>query len=170
VAGPSCAAASAAGAVPSLGGSAVFAGSSRGSCALCGGGSAINLETTPEARYWLQPENGIMVHANHFKCPIARAAVTDIGLMRCPESLYRDQRLLDLFNKHRGAITIDTFKEGFQDRFGAPDAILRSPKARPGGNISGTVATIIMDTTANTMFVAPSPYLGVHFTAYQLDC
>src|SRR5690606_39371330 len=113
--------------------------------------------------------DGILVHANHFKCPVARAKVHDVGLQRCPESLYRDQRTLEHFHRHRGHISIDTFKEAFADTFGAPDAVLRTPKARPGGNLSGTVATLIMDTTARRMWLAPSPYKGVHFTEYGFD-
>mgnify|MGYP001433375956 CR=1 FL=1 len=132
-------------------------------------GVAVNLEATPEENFWIQPEDGILVHANHFKCPVARGKITDVGLQRCPESLYRDQILLDHMQAHRGQITIETLKEGFANKFGAPDAILRSPKARPGGNLSGTVATLIMDTTAQKMWLAPRPYLDIDFTEYSLS-
>ncbi|MBV1900656.1 MAG: hypothetical protein KUG56_03180, partial [Kordiimonadaceae bacterium] len=101
--------------------------------------------------------------------PVARTRVRDIGLTRCPESLYRDQRLQELMTKNHGTITLDTFKEGFADTFGSPDAILRTPKARLGGNLSGTVASIIMDTTDKKMWIAPSPYLGINYTEYSLD-
>lgn len=131
-------------------------------------GVAVNLEVTRDEAFWLQPENGILVHANHFKCPVARSKVLDIGLQRCPESLYRDQRVLDHMMEHRGDITVDTLKEGFADTFGAPDAVLRTPKARPGGNLSGTVATLIMDSTAGKMWLAPRPYEGIKFTEYSI--
>ncbi|MFC3052902.1 C45 family autoproteolytic acyltransferase/hydolase [Kordiimonas pumila] len=127
------------------------------------------LEATPGETFWLQPENGLLVHANHFKCPVARSKILDIGLRRCPESLYRDQRVLDHMMANHGKITIDTFKEAFTDTFGTPDAVLRTPKARPGGNLSGTVASIIMDTMDRKMWVAPSPYLQVNYTEYSLD-
>lgn len=133
------------------------------------GGSAVTLETTTQDAYWLQPEHGLLVHANHFKCPVARAQVHDIGLRRCPESLYRDQRVLDGLLAKVGDITLDDMKTVFADTFGSPDAVLRSPKARPGGNLSGTVATLIMDTTARRMWLAPRPYLGIAFTAYGFD-
>jgi isopenicillin-N N-acyltransferase-like protein len=133
------------------------------------GGSAVTLETTPAQSYWLQPDEGFLVHANHFKCPVARSKLTDIGLQRCPESLYRDQRVTEAMRTASGDITLDTFKAAFADTFGSPDAVLRTPKARPGGNLSGTVATILMDTTAGKMWVAPSPYKGIHFTEYSLD-
>lgn len=131
-------------------------------------GVGVVLETTPKDHYWLQPENGLLVHANHFKCPVARAQIKDIGLRRCPETLYRDQRLQDHMNTHAGSIGVDTFKAGFADTFGSPDAVLRMPKARPGGNLSGTVASIIMDTQAQKMLIAPSPYLGIEYAEYSL--
>ncbi len=132
-------------------------------------GVGINLEVTPGGAYWLQPEGGLLVHANHFKCPVARGRLQDIGLLRCPESLYRDQRLLDHMRAASPAISVDTFKAGLADTFGAPDAILRTPKARPGGNLSGTVTTLIMDTTERRMWLAPRPYLGSpEFTEYAL--
>ncbi len=132
-------------------------------------GVAVNLEATPEETFWLQPENGLLVHANHFKCPVARGKIKDVGLQRCPESLYRDQIVLEHMNANRGQITVDTLKDAFANTFGAPDAILRTPKARPGGNLSGTVASLIMDTTARKMWLAPRPYQNIEYTEYSLS-
>ncbi|HET6630181.1 MAG TPA: C45 family peptidase [Woeseiaceae bacterium] len=131
-------------------------------------GAGVTLEVTPAEAFWLQPDQGILVHANHFKSPVARSKVRDTGLLHCPESLYRDQRLLDHLRARQRQITVETFKAGLADTFGAPDAILRTPKARAGGNLSGTVATLIMDTTARKMWLAPRPYLGIEFTEYSL--
>lgn len=130
------------------------------------GGSAITLETTTDQTFWLQPENGLLVHANHFKSAVARTMIRDIGLLRCPESLYRDQRVQDHLSARVGDISIADFKVAFADDFGTPDAVLRSPKARPGGNLSGTVASLIMDTTAQRMWLAPRPYESIHYTEY----
>lgn len=131
-------------------------------------GVAVDIEVTPEQCYWLHPENGFITHANHFKCPVARGQVKDIGLKRCPESLYRDQRLFEHFQAQGREISIDTFKTGFADTFGSPDAILRTPKQRPGGNLSGTVASLIMDSSAGRMWIAPSPYKGIRYQEYSL--
>lgn len=131
-------------------------------------GAVISLEATPEETFWLYPQEGIMSHANHFKCPVARTKLTDIGLLRCPESLYRDSRVREHLMAERGAINIATVKTALADTFGTPDAVLRMPKARPGGNISATVATEIMDTTAGSLWIAPSPYKDIRFTEYSL--
>jgi isopenicillin-N N-acyltransferase-like protein len=131
-------------------------------------GVAVDIEATPEQNFWIQPEESLMVHANHFKCPVARARVRDVGLQQCPESLYRDQRVYEHLHNRRGAITMKTLQEAFADRFGEPDAVLRSPKPRSNGTVSATVASLIMDTTQRTMWVAPSPYKGTHYTQYDL--
>ena len=73
------------------------------------GGEAVGLEATPDDVFWMQPENGILSHANHFKIPAALANLKDVGLRRTPESLYRDSRVFSVLEKDHGKITIDTF-------------------------------------------------------------
>jgi isopenicillin-N N-acyltransferase-like protein len=131
-------------------------------------GVGVGIEATPGQNFWIQPEQAMIVHANHFKCPVARARIRDVGLQQCPESLYRDQRVDQHLRNRHGAITIDTFKEAFADRFGAPDAVLRSPKPRSNGTVSATVASLVMDTTQRKIWVAPSPYKGIEYTQYDL--
>jgi isopenicillin-N N-acyltransferase-like protein len=128
-------------------------------------GEAIDLETTPDEVYWLAPENDLLVHANHFVSLPARAAVRDVGLFTSADSLYRDTRVRRYLVRDRGRVTLSTLQAAFQDRFGAPRAVCRSPLP---GKSCATVATIIMDTTAQIMWVAPRPYGPHKFTEYRL--
>ena len=132
------------------------------------GGEAFGLEATPDAVYWLEPDGGIMVHANHFKSPQALAQVTDINIARCPDTLCRDSRVRHLLAKERGKITAETFRAVFSDTFGKPNSVLRHPAARPGGMVSGTIYTLIMDTANLRAWVAPKPYEGASYTEYAL--
>ena len=128
-------------------------------------GEAIDLEATPEQVYWLTPEDDLLVHANHFVSTTARVAVRDVGLLTNADSLYRDSRVRRYLSRDRGRVTLSTIQAAFQDRFGAPRAVCRSPIP---GKTAATIATIIMDTTAQIMWVAPRPY-GIHkFTEYRL--
>jgi len=128
-------------------------------------GEAFCIETTPQSRFWLEAESGIMVHANHFKSSAALAKHNDIGLQRCPESLYRDARA----RRHmQGLVDLDTIKSALADNWGSPDAVLRSPKLREGGTVSATVASEIMDAASGKMWLAPRPYLGIEYTEYSL--
>jgi isopenicillin-N N-acyltransferase like protein len=131
-------------------------------------GEAIDLETTPDEVFWISPDNDLLVHSNHFISPAARAKVHDTGLRTNGDSLYRDRRVRRALTDARGQITVDTFKEAFQDRYGAPRAVCRTPVEGPGGKTSSTVATIIMDTSARRMWIAPRPYGPHEFTEYRL--
>ena len=128
-------------------------------------GEAFALEATPERVFWLTPEEDLLVHANHFVSPAARATVHDVGLLTIADSLYRDSRVRRHLSRDRGRITLSTIQAAFQDRFGAPRAVCRSPMP---GKVSATIATIIMDTTAQIMWVAPRPYGPHKFAEYRL--
>ena len=132
------------------------------------GGEAFGFETTPDGVYFLEPEDGIMTHSNHFKSPQALAQVTDVNLPRCPDSLCRDSRVRRLLGRERGKITPETFRGVFGDTFGKPNSVLRHPAVRPGGMVSATVYTLIMDTANMRAWVAPKPYEGAEYTEYAL--
>ena len=132
-------------------------------------GEAFCFEATPKHVFWMVPERGLLSHANHFKDPVARGHVDDIGLARHPETLYRDRRMTAALEAEHGRITKDTFVTAFADRYGAPDAICRAPAERADGAASATVASLIMDTTAGKMWVAPAPYDGARYTEYGFD-
>lgn len=128
-------------------------------------GEAFDLETTPEQVFWLTPEDDLLVHANHFVSTTARGTVRDVGLLTSADSLYRDSRVRRYLSRDRGRVTLSTIQAAFQDRFGAPLAVCRSPMP---GKASATIATIIMDTTAQIMWVAPRPYGPHKFAEYRL--
>ncbi len=131
-------------------------------------GEALGFETTPDAVYWIEPEQGLLVHANHFKSPQALAQVTDINIARCPDTLLRDARVRKHLERERGNITAETFRAAFADTFGKPNSVLRHPAPRPGGMISGTLYTLIMDAAKRRAWLAPKPYEGVSYTEYAL--
>ncbi len=128
-------------------------------------GEAIGLEATPDQVFWVSPEDELLVHANHFIATPARMAVRDTGLLTNADSLYRDSRIRRSLMRDRGRVTLSTLQAAFQDRFGAPRAVCRSPVE---GKSTATLATLIMDTTAQIMWVAPRPYGPHKFTEYRL--
>lgn len=132
-------------------------------------GEAVDFECTPDEIFWLLPEQGLLTHANHFVSPAARAKVRDRGLLTNADSLYRDVRVRRHLERERGRISVDTFKAALGDRFGTPRAVCRSATAGPGGKVSSTVATVIMDVTAQRMWIAPRPYGPHRYTEYRLD-
>jgi isopenicillin-N N-acyltransferase-like protein len=128
-------------------------------------GEGVDLEATPDQVFWLTPEDDVLVHANHFVSAPARTLVRDLSLLTSADSLYRDKRVRRYLVRDRGRVTLSTIQAALQDRFGAPRAVCRAPEP---GKSSSTVATVIMDTTAQIMWVAPRPYGPHKFTEYRL--
>lgn len=134
-----------------------------------GRAEAINFETTPDEAFWSFPEDGLLTHANHFKHPAVVGRVADVGLLRHPESLYRDRRVRACLETDGAAIDVDSFKAAFADEFGAPNAVCRPPTPRADGSISATVAALVMDAADGRMWAAPSPYAGARYAEYRVD-
>lgn len=132
-------------------------------------GECVDLEATPDEVFWILPENGLLVHANHFVSSGALAKVHDLGLETNTDSLYRDRRVRAHLAGRPGKLDIEDFKEAFADRYGSPRAVCRSPVLGPGGKTSSTVATIIMDTTAGKLWAAKRPYETARFREYSIQ-
>ena len=133
-------------------------------------GVAIDFECAPDETFQVHPQNDLLVHANHFVAPSARAKLRDLSLLSNTDSLYRDVRVRKHLRNAAPEITIETFQTAFQDRYGSPRAVCRSLFTADNGLPSATtVSTILMDTTLRKMWVAPRPYGPHRFTEYTLD-
>ncbi|MCG7393389.1 C45 family peptidase [Microvirga sp. ACRRW] len=133
-----------------------------------GSGEALCLETTPDDAFWIEPEDGILVHTNHFKAPAALVKVREANLVRCPDSLTRDMRLRGSLHAACGRITVDDVKAAFADDWGHPYGVLRHPAPRPGGLTSATVYTLIMTPQKGKAWVALKPYENGSFVELDL--
>ncbi len=92
-------------------------------------GVAIDFECAPDETFQVHPQNGLLVHANHFVSPVALGKLKDTGILEMPDSLYRDIRVRDLLQPHIGAISFDTVKSALFDEFAYPWSV--SPSATP---------------------------------------
>lgn len=132
-------------------------------------GFAVDLECAPDEVFALYPDrDGLIVHANHWTHMAALSKLRECGLPDVPDSLYRDARVRARLAGH-GLLTQDDLKDAFFDDFGAPFCVCRPPVSRTeGGNLSATVAMIVMEPAAGTMDIAPLPALCRDFTRYTL--
>ena len=85
-----------------------------------GGGEAFGFECAPDDTFWLAPDRGLYVHANHWIAEPARAQVKDTGLAETPCSIYRDKRVRDQLSPKRGKLTLDDFRSAFFDDWARP--------------------------------------------------
>jgi len=131
-------------------------------------GIAIDFECAPDETFQVQPENGLIVHANHFQSPVALSKLRDTGVTNMPDSLYRDIRVRELLEPHVGSITPETVKAALFDDFETPWSVCRPPRENLSNNQSATVAMIVMEPATGTMEVALLPALNRQFASYSL--
>lgn len=132
-------------------------------------GVAIDFECAPDETFQVHPQNGLLVHANHFVSPVALGKLKDTGIANTPDSLYRDIRVRDLLQPHIGSITFDTVKNALFDEFAYPWSVCRPPRRNLSNNLSASVAMILMEPASGLMQAAPLPALNREFTEYRLE-
>ncbi|MDF2809814.1 MAG: acyl-CoA--6-aminopenicillanic acid acyltransferase [Microvirga sp.] len=130
-------------------------------------GFAIDFECAPDEAFQIYPSDGLIVHANHWISPIALAKLKDTGLVSVPESVYRDWRVRRLLDEAGAKLTTNDLKHAFFDNFLSPHAVCRPPRPAMSGNLSATVAMVIMEPARGMMEVAPLPALNREFTRYS---
>jgi hypothetical protein len=130
-------------------------------------GFALDFECAPNETFLIYPEDGIIVHANHFMSQVALSKLKDIGIKRFPDTLYRDWRVKKLLKKDR-SLTVDDLKAALADGFARPFSVCRPPEPTPEGIHLATVATVILNPGEGYMEVAPLPTDGVAYTRYSL--
>jgi isopenicillin-N N-acyltransferase-like protein len=132
-------------------------------------GVAIDFECAPDESFQVHPEDGLLVHANHWISPVALAKLRDTGIASTPDSLYRDIRVRELVAPHRGRVTMETVKAALFDDFETPFAVCRPPRPSLSGNLTATVAMIVLVPETGRMEVAMLPALDRRFTPYTLE-
>jgi isopenicillin-N N-acyltransferase-like protein len=137
-----------------------------------GGGEAFGFECAPDETFWLAPDRGLYVHANHWIAESARAKVKDTGLAETPCSIYRDKRVRDQLARHvepgRGKLTLDDFRAAFFDDWNSPWSVCRPPRPNNRGAMVATTAMILMRPGEGHLEACPMPALSRRFTTYKL--
>jgi len=121
-------------------------------------GAALDIEAAPgdfTRLYPLFPENGVLLHTNHFLAPgtgLSRDnAPTDLALWAMPSSTVRLQRLLAA----RTARTLDDFGALLADHADYPHSICAHPDpADHPCEQTATIASVLMDLTARHISLA----------------
>jgi isopenicillin-N N-acyltransferase-like protein len=132
-------------------------------------GIAINFECAPDETFQVLPQNGLLVHSNHWLSPIALSKLKDTGIAFSPCTLYREQRVRDLLTPDVGRITVESVKQALLDDFQSPWSVCRPPRPDFGRDTrSATVSTVVMQPASRLMEVANLPALDRTFTRYEL--
>lgn len=132
-------------------------------------GFGVDIECAPDESFCIHPEAGVLVHANHWQSPVALSKLKDTGLPNVPDSLYRDRRVRAALMARHPGITLDDLRAALFDDWQSPWSVCRPPRMNLGGNLSATVAMILMRPGAGVMEIAPLPALNREFTRYELN-
>jgi isopenicillin-N N-acyltransferase-like protein len=132
-------------------------------------GVAIDFECAPDETFQVHPEEGLLVHANHFVSPVALSKLKDTGIDSTPDSLYRDIRVRHLLTPELGSLTMDSVKRALFDDFASPWSVCRPPRMNLANNLSASVAMVVMEPGLGVLEVAPLPALNRRFTTYRLE-
>ncbi|MBL8674679.1 MAG: acyl-CoA--6-aminopenicillanic acid acyltransferase [Rhodospirillales bacterium] len=131
-------------------------------------GFAIDWECAPDEAFPVYPEDGLIVHANHWQSPVALAKLKEAGTASTPESCYRDWRVRRLLAPDVGRLTRDHLRAALFDDFGSPYSVCRPPRPNEAGNLSATVLMLLMEPALGVMEIAPLPAVNRSFTTYTL--
>lgn len=116
-------------------------------------GEALDLEAAPSDIGFLYPQDGLLVHTNHFLTPRLQAG--DVGILASDHTLLRYGRALRLLRARAGQITVETLKSVLRDHFNHPKSICRHPDpGQPEIERSATLASVIVDLSAGEMYLA----------------
>lgn len=133
-----------------------------------GTGEAFGFECAPDETFWIAPERGLYVHANHWIADSARAKVKDTGLAETPDSIYRDKRVREQLAPKRGALTLEHLRQAFFDDYASPWSVCRPPRPNARGAMVATAAMILMRPGEGHLEACPMPALNRGFTTYAL--
>ncbi len=119
-------------------------------------GEAFDTETAPGdfTRVYSDFTPGdILTHTNHFVRP--RFDLKDVGLWNGPDSPFRLTRLTRLLWQEEGELSPQRLQSILTDHFNRPHSICRHPDpSKPLLERYATVASVIMDLTTRTMWLA----------------
>ena len=133
-------------------------------------GMGINFECAPDESFAIMPDdNGLIVHANHWRHSAALSKLKETGITWSPDSLYRDFRVRENLLDKKRLLTTDDLKEAFFDDFGTPFSVCVPPYQDTETDPGATVAMIIMQPSVGIMEIAPFPALNKKFKQYHID-
>jgi isopenicillin-N N-acyltransferase-like protein len=134
-------------------------------------GLVYDFECAPDETFMVEPQNGVLVHANHWLSPIALTKLQERGLADAPSSFYREVRAREALAAKAGDVTVDDVMAVMLDDFETPWSICYPP--RPSSptdpSVYATVATLVMRPILGEMRVAMLPALDKRFTHYTLE-
>ncbi len=120
-------------------------------------GLCINIEASPEEFNYLYPEDGIIVHTNHFLGK--NTNIRDMNPAAFPNTLTRRYQALKLLSAETGRITRETLRKIYRNHIDKPNSICmhEDPYRYKGRETVKTVVSLILDLNEMQLDIAMGP-------------
>jgi isopenicillin-N N-acyltransferase like protein len=132
-------------------------------------GMVLDFECAPDESFLVEPDRGLLVHANHWVSPAAQSKLRNAGVSAFPCSFQRHARARALLQGKIGSIGIDDIRRTLLDDYGSPWSLCRPLRPSAFSNLSATVASLVMEPDSGRMAVAILPAQDARFTTYSLS-
>jgi isopenicillin-N N-acyltransferase-like protein len=133
-------------------------------------GEAINIEAAPGGAsdvYWSAPQDGLLVHANHFTS--CRFPYRDTGLVDGASSLVRHQRIERILQAQAGRVDAAVLQAAFADHFSYPNSICSHPDDElPEPATNKSVGCVVMNLSLGNLAVSYGPPCESTWTTYDV--
>jgi isopenicillin-N N-acyltransferase-like protein len=130
-------------------------------------GRVLGLESTYDDRAVLEPERGVIVHANHYQAERLRAHDLTHQFVPCTHG--RAARMKELIDAEYGRLTPERLM-GFLADHGNPEGRVcrHDEPPAPGAMPMATKAAVVMSPARKTMWVAAGPACRDAFVEYRV--
>lgn len=118
-------------------------------------GSAIDIETQPgdsSNYYTLEPENGILLHTNHYVAPLFDGV--DVLRSNAPDSMSRLQRLSAQLREAGGELEVKDVQRVLSDHEHYPKSVCCHPDPKADTPSGRSTASVIMDLDRQILWLA----------------
>jgi isopenicillin-N N-acyltransferase-like protein len=128
-------------------------------------GEVISIETSPNAKRCLYPENGMVTHANHFE---PGGSIVSEWERFVPDTLFRSRRFERHLRPKFGEIDVDYIMAGLKDHFSYPSSICLHPDQHPSGRQGSTISAVVIDLKELRLFATDGPPCGAPLQKFEL--
>lgn len=127
-------------------------------------GEIINIETSPEAKRYLYPEDGIVTHANHFE---PGGCIASEWERFVPDSPFRSRRFGRHLRSKLGSVDVDHILLGLKDHFSYPGSICCHP-SEDTRYPNSTLSAVIMQLNERVLLATDGPPCGAPLERFDL--
>ncbi|GGI34226.1 MULTISPECIES: C45 family autoproteolytic acyltransferase/hydolase [Bradyrhizobium] len=127
-------------------------------------GEIINIESSPNDKRYIYPEDGVISHANHFE-PGTR--IPSEWERFVPDSPFRSRRFGRHLRSRLGQVDVDHILLGLKDHFSYPASICCHPN-QDTQYPNSTLSAIIMDLSKRVLFATDGPPCSAPLERFDL--